>query len=71
MISKSFVCTSILDFNPILQKQKSVDISQFEFADFKKLDDYYKFRVIVDFISGMTDQYALKHYQLISGLRLK
>jgi len=34
------------------------------------LDDYYKFRVIVDFISGMTDQYALKHYQKISGQRI-
>lgn len=31
--------------------------------DFHDLDEYYKLRVIVDFISGMTDQYALKHYQ--------
>jgi len=34
------------------------------------LSDYYKFRVIVDFISGMTDQYALNHYQKISGQKI-
>ena len=34
------------------------------------LTDYYKLRVIVDFISGMTDQFALTHYQKISGQRL-
>lgn len=38
--------------------------------EFKDLDNYYKFRVIVDFISGMTDQYAVKHYQRISGQRI-
>ncbi|AIL47809.1 dGTP triphosphohydrolase [Elizabethkingia anophelis] len=38
--------------------------------DFHDLDEYYKLRVIVDFISGMTDQYALKHYQKISGQRI-
>lgn len=37
---------------------------------FDDLDTYYKLRVIVDFISGMTDQYALKHYQKISGQRI-
>ncbi|WP_346985993.1 dGTP triphosphohydrolase [Chryseobacterium sp. POE27] len=35
-----------------------------------KLPDYYKLRVIVDFISGMTDQYALNHYQKISGQKI-
>lgn len=38
--------------------------------NFDDLDTYYKLRVIVDFISGMTDQYALKHYQKISGQRI-
>lgn len=37
---------------------------------FNDLDLYYKLRVVVDFISGMTDQYALKHYQKISGQRI-
>ena len=71
MISKSFIYTSILENENSEEKEKSVDISKFGIEDFKKLDNYYKLRVIVDFISGMTDQYALKHYQLISGLRLK
>ncbi len=70
MISKSIISTAIVDFNKTL-KDQSVDVSKFEFGDFQSLDNYYKLRVIVDFISGMTDQYALKHYQLISGLRLK
>ncbi|BAV10049.1 dGTPase [Filimonas lacunae] len=38
--------------------------------DFEDLNDYYKFRIILDFISGMTDQYALDHYQKISGQKI-
>jgi dGTPase len=38
--------------------------------DFEDLDNYFKFRVIIDFISGMTDQYALNHYQKISGQKI-
>lgn len=34
------------------------------------LDDYYKFRLILDFISGMTDQFALNHYQKLSGQKI-
>ncbi len=37
---------------------------------FDDLDNYFKFRVILDFISGMTDQYALNHYQKISGQKI-
>ena len=36
----------------------------------EKLDNYYKFKLIVDFITGMTDQYALDHYQKISGQKI-
>jgi len=39
-------------------------------ADLYDLDEYYKLRVIVDFISGMTDQFALNHYQKLSGQRI-
>lgn len=38
--------------------------------EFEKLNDYYKLRVIVDYISGMTDQYALDHYQKLSGQKI-
>lgn len=34
------------------------------------LNDYYKLRIIVDFITGMTDQYALNHFQKISGQKI-
>lgn len=37
---------------------------------FVKLNDYYKLRIIVDFISGMTDQFALNHFQKISGQKI-
>lgn len=39
-------------------------------SDFNKFNDYYKLRIIVDFISGMTDQYALTHYQKLSGQKI-
>jgi len=35
-----------------------------------KLNDYFKLRIIVDFISGMTDQFALNHYQKLSGQKI-
>ena len=38
--------------------------------NFNDLSVYYKFRVILDFISGMTDQYALNHFQKISGQKI-
>jgi len=39
-------------------------------SSFEDLTDYYKLRVIVDFISGMTDQYALNHFQKLSGQKI-
>lgn len=42
-----------------------------EDAKFDKLNDYYKLRIIVDFISGMTDQFALNHYQKINGQKIR
>lgn len=35
-----------------------------------KLDDYFKLRIIVDYISGMTDQFALNIFQKLSGQRI-
>ena len=35
-----------------------------------ELSNYYKLKLIVDFITGMTDQYALDHYQKISGQKI-
>ena len=33
--------------------------------DFGKLSEYFKLRVIVDYISGMTDQYALSQFWIL------
>lgn len=54
-ISKSIVKAALLESN--------VD-------EFDQLSDYYKLKVIVDFISGMTDQYALNQFQRISGQKI-
>jgi len=35
-----------------------------------RLSDYFKLRIIVDFVSGMTDQFALNHYQKLSGQKI-
>jgi dGTPase len=34
------------------------------------LNDYYKLRVIVDYITGMTDLFALNHFQKLSGQKI-
>ncbi len=39
-------------------------------SNFDDLNNYSKFRIIVDYISGMTDQYALNHYQKLSGQKI-
>jgi dGTPase len=39
--------------------------------NFDDLNDYFKLRVIVDFISGMTDQFALDHFQKLSGQKIR
>ena len=38
--------------------------------DIADLDIYDKIRLVVDFISGMTDSYAMHLYQELSGIRL-
>ena len=43
------------------------DLNCFEVTD---LNNYQKLRIIVDFVSGMTDQYAVKLYQRLSGQKL-
>lgn len=58
LLSKSIVRAALLENN----------LSEFD--NFNKLSNYYKFRVIVDYISGMTDQFALNHYQKLSGQKI-
>lgn len=59
LISKSVLKVAFLE-NKLPENSKIDDLS-----------DYFKLRVIVDFISGMTDQFALKHYQELSGQKIK
>lgn len=69
----------------LLKKQKTDVLSENEENDlktsknfiyekvqplFEDLSDYYKYRVIIDFISGMTDKFALTHFQKISGQKI-
>lgn len=51
-------------------KQKKLNLWQQVKPNINDLDDYYKLRIIVDYISGMTDQFALNHYRKISGQKI-
>ena len=42
-------------------------LDETESASFDGLSDYFKLRVIVDYIAGMTDRFALKTYRELSG----
>lgn len=58
LISKSILRAAFLE------NKQSID------SKFEDLNNYYKLRVIVDFITGMTDQYALNQYQRINGQKI-
>lgn len=47
-----------------------MDVETFFNYDLDKLDTYSKLRMIVDFISGMTDKYALSLFRKLSGQQL-
>ena len=55
LISNSIIKTALME-------NKLKDTS-----DFDKLPEYFKLRVIVDYISGMTDQYALSQFRVLHG----
>lgn len=58
LISRSIIKASLLENNMV------------EDSNFEDLNNYYKLRVIVDFITGMTDQYALSQFQKLSGQKI-
>lgn len=48
------------------------DVGKLEKSDLKKyeiLELYYRVRLIIDYISGMTDDYALEEYQILSAIK--
>ena len=57
-------------FNLISRSMKSIIEIEKGINEIYLLNDYYKLRLIVDYISGMTDKYALKLYQKLSGIRI-
>lgn len=48
-----------------LKELKKKELSDFEYNMYEW---YYRTRLILDFISGMTDEYALKEYQVLSAI---
>ncbi|MFC6100316.1 dGTP triphosphohydrolase [Olivibacter domesticus] len=59
LISKSIISAVLYETNTFGEE-----------GAFESLSDYNKLQVIVDFITGMTDQFALDHYQKISGQKI-
>lgn len=51
----------------ISESMLRVTLVEADVDTFDNLPDYYKLRLIVDFIAGMTDRYALNFYQRVSG----
>ncbi len=51
-------------------RETEVEIFKIVKPHIDDLNDYFKLRVLVDFISGMTDQFALNHYQKLSGQKI-
>ncbi len=58
------------EYEELLKNRKGIYDLKLIGPDFHYLSEYYKFRIIVDFISGMTDQFALNHFQKISGQKI-
>lgn len=66
MISKAILRTAIKETDNSIPIETE-DINKFDIND---LSPNVRLRMIVDFISGMTDQFAVTHFQLLSGQRI-
>ncbi len=66
MISGAILKTAFEEYK-IKMDNFTIELDQFDIGD---LSCNLKLRIIVDFISGMTDQFAVTHYQLLSGQRI-
>lgn len=68
---QSLISESILRvaFNEMNELNK-IDGNDEKIDRIDQLNDYLKLRVIVDFVSGMTDQFALNHNQKLSGQKI-
>lgn len=73
--SKSVIsrtCLKVAIHETSYNKESYCNISEEDIWNFdvEKLSPYNKLRLIVDFVSGMTDRYAVTLYQKLSGQRL-
>lgn len=71
----SKTCINLVRHEMEYNKDKIGDIyfydeNEYYKYDLRDLDNYSKLRMIVDFISGMTDKYALNLYRQLSGQKL-
>ncbi|UTJ05712.1 dGTPase [Arcobacter roscoffensis] len=56
----------ISSYEKVIKKMNDQNIKGFEF---RILEWYYRARLIIDFISGMTDEYAIKEFQELSAIK--
>lgn len=68
---QALISGSILQvaYNEMAELNKEVGKDE-KIESLDQLNDYLKLRVIVDFVSGMTDQFALNHNQKLSGQKI-
>lgn len=62
IISSTNICLVYHEANKECKSVKEIDL--------KKLDSYSQMRIVVDWISGMTDNYAYETFQRLSGMIL-
>ena len=63
MIVTKYLLSRKLNENDI-EKLYKQNIEQFNILEF-----YYRVRLIIDYISGMTDDFALEEYQILSAIK--
>ena len=54
----------------IVAYKKDVEkLSKSNSQEYEILELYYRVRLIIDYISGMTDDYALEEYKILSAIK--
>lgn len=66
LVSKSILCATLNEH--LLDKKEQIDIEkEYEDIDVKDLTIEEKLRIIRDYVTCMTDKFALNHYKKLSG----
>lgn len=64
MISKAILLPAIIEFNPNFDEKNLLNF------DIDSLPIELRLRILVDFVSGMTDKFAVNHYRKLSGQQI-